>query len=329
MAQQFAVGIDLGGTSIKAGLVDDDGAILHHARVATQADRGPEHVLSRIVHAVNEVLRALPDGEEVVGVGVGSPGKVSMDRTTVSKPPNFPGWDTVNLSASLSGVVPGSVTVENDANAAGLGSAFWGAGQAFDSFIMITLGTGVGGAIIYNNRLFRGSTGGAGEIGHLSIDYEGPYARSGVAGAIEAYLGIQFLSHHARYRLLTRPTMLRSMAGPDLERLTPKMLYDAAEEGDAAAIDMLAWAGHKLGCALGSAVNLLDIRKVVVGGGISAADTYLLEPARVSLRDSVMPGMLDGIELVRERRGNEVGVLGAARLAFERAEDEVSGTLKA
>ena len=326
MAQQFAVGIDLGGTSIKAGLVDDEGTILYHARVETQAERGPEHVLSRIVQAVDEALRALPAGERVVGVGVGSPGKVSMDRTTVSKPPNFPGWDTVDLSAALGRAVPGPVTVENDANVAGLGSAFWGAGQAFDSFIMVTLGTGVGGAIIHNNRLFRGATGGAGEIGHVSIDYEGPYARSGVAGAIEAYLGIQFLSHHARYRLLTRPTLLRSMAGPDLERLTPKMLYDAAEESDEAAIEMLAWAGHKLGCALGSVVNLLDIRKVVVGGGVSAAGAYILDPARVSLQRSVMPAMLDGIELVRERRGNEVGVLGAARLAFERAEDEARGT---
>lgn len=329
MAQQFAVGIDLGGTSIKAGLVDSEGTILHHARVETQADRGPEHVLSRIVQAVDDVLAALPDDEEVLGTGIGAPGKVSLDRTTISKPPNFPGWDLVDLSASLTGVVPGPIIVENDANAAGLGSSFAGAGQAFDSFIMVTLGTGVGGAIIYNNRLFRGSTGGAGEIGHVSIDYEGPYARSGVAGAIEAYLGIQFLSHHARYRLLTRPTMLRSMAGPDLERLTPKMLYDAAEEGDDAAIDMLAWAGHKLGCALGSAVNLLDIRKVVVGGGISAADAFILEPARISLRNAVMPGMLEGVELVRERRGNEVGVLGAARLAFEYAEDEARDTLKA
>jgi glucokinase len=302
MAQQFAVGIDLGGTSIKAGLVDGEGTILHHARVETQADRGPEHVLNRIVHAVNEVLVALPDGAEPLGVGIGAPGKVSLDRTTVSKPPNFPGWDTVDISGSLNGVVPGPVTVENDANAAGLGSSFAGAGRAFDSFIMVTLGTGVGGAIIYNNRLFRGTTGGAGEIGHVSIDYEGPYARSGVAGAIEAYLGIQFLSHHARYRLLTRPTVLRSTAGPDLERLTPKMLYEAATEGDEAAIEMLAWAGHKLGCALGSVVNLLDIRKVVVGGGISAADAFILQPARDSLQNAVMPGLLEGVEIVRQEK---------------------------
>jgi glucokinase len=316
MAKQYAVGIDLGGTSVKAGLVDDAGTILHHARVETQAERGPEHVLGRIVRAVHEVLPALPDGEGILGVGIGAPGKVSMDRTTVSKPPNFPGWETVNITESLAGLVPGTVTVGNDANVAGLGSAHWGAARSFDSFIMITLGTGVGGAIIHNNRLFRGTTGGAGEIGHLSIDYEGPYARSGVAGAIEAYLGLHFLSRHARYRLLTRTTILREMAGPDLERLTPKMLHEAAQQGDKAAIDMLAWAGHKLGCALGSCVNLLDIRKIVVGGGISAADAYILDPARASLRRAVMPGMQEGVELVRELRGNEVGILGAARLAW-------------
>ena len=316
MAQQYAVGIDLGGTTIKAGLVDDEGTIVHHTQIDTEADRGPEHVLDRIVVAVEQSLAKLPAGKDFLGVGIGSPGSVSMDRTTISKPPNFPGWNHVNLSASLSQAVSGPIIVENDANVAGLGSAFWGAGQAFDSFIMVTLGTGVGGAIIHQKRLFRGTTGAAGELGHMSIDYEGPYARSGIAGAVEAYLGLNFLSHHARYRLLTRPSILREMAGPDLVDLTPKMLYEAAEKNDDAARDMLAWAGHKLGYSLGSAVNLLDIRKVVVGGGISAAGDYLLEPARLALRQAVMPGMQDGLEIVRERRGNEVGVLGAARLAF-------------
>ena len=316
MAQQYAVGIDLGGTSIKAGLVDDEGTIVHHAQLSTEAAQGPEHVLDRIVAAVEQALTKLPAGKKLLGIGIGSPGSVSLDRTTITKPPNFPGWDTVNLSTSLARALPGPIIVENDANVAGLGSAFWGAGQAFNSFIMVTLGTGVGGAIIHEKRLFRGTTGAAGELGHMSIDYEGPYARSGIAGAIEAYLGLNFLSHHARYRLLTRSTLLREMAGPDLAALTPKMLYDAAERNDDAARDMLAWAGHKLGFSLGSAVNLLDIRKVVVGGGISAAGDYLLDPARLALRQSVMPGMQEGLELVRERRGNEVGILGAARLAF-------------
>ncbi len=323
MAKQVAVGIDLGGTNIKAGLVDSDGAILCDAHVRTQANRGPDHVLGRIAEAIGQVLRQRPDGAEVCGVGIGAPGKVSMDRTTVIKPPNFSDWDEVNLSKSLAHLVPGCVVVENDANCAGLGSATWGAGRDFDSFIMVTLGTGVGGAIIHEKKLFRGVTGGAGELGHMSIDYEGPYARSGVAGATEAYLGLHYLSHHARYQLHTRPSILHEWAGRDLARLSPKMLHQAAEQGDEPAREVLAWAGHKLGVALASVVNLLDIRKLVVGGGVSAAGHYLLDPARMALHGAVMPSLSEGLELVRETRGNEVGVLGAARLAFEDAESKI------
>ncbi|MEM9998700.1 MAG: ROK family protein, partial [Bacteroidota bacterium] len=259
------------------------------------------------------------------GVGLGSPGSITWDRTTVVKPPNFHGWNRVNLVEALRDGIPSlpdacAVIVENDANVAGLGSAFYGAGQPFDSFLMVTLGTGVGGAIIYQNTIFRGATGGAGEFGHMTIDYEGPYARSGVAGAIEAYLGHHFLSRHARYQLLQRNTRLHEMTGADLCDITPVKLHSAAVAGDPAAIEVLAWAGHKLGVALGSAINLLDIRKVVVGGGVSAAGEYILGPAEAAMRRFVMPGLIDDLELVRETLGNEVAILGAARLAFEHDE---------
>ncbi|MEM1042777.1 MAG: ROK family protein [Bacteroidota bacterium] len=319
MSKQVAVGIDFGGTNIKAGLVDADGAILCDARVRTQAKQGADHVLGRLAEAIEQVAQHCPGGSRICGVGIGAPGKVSLDQTTLIKPPNFSGWDEVNLSEALADVARGPVVVENDANCAGLGSASWGAGRDFDSFVMVTLGTGVGGAIIHENKLFRGATGGAGELGHMSIDYEGPYDRSGVAGAAEAYLGLNYLSHHARYQLHTRPSVLHAWAGRDLGRLSPKMLHQAAEQGDEPAREVLAWAGHKLGCVLASVVNLLDIRKLVVGGGVSAAGDYLLGPARLALQGAVMPSFAEGLELVRETRGNEVGILGAARLAFEAA----------
>jgi len=311
---QLAIGVDLGGTNLKVGLVDRERGLLSEATTKTEASRGPVHVMDAIATMV-EAMRN--QAGALVGIGVGSPGVISLDRKTISHPPNFPLWKVVDVADELHRRVGLPVVVDNDANVAGLGSAFFGAGRPFDSFIMVTLGTGVGGAIIYQKKVFRGAHGGAGEIGHLSIDYEGPYARSGVAGALEAYLGQQFLSHHARYRLLTRDSLLHEMTGRDLTGLTPHLLYKAARQGDAAALDTLAWAGHKLGCALGSVINLLDIRKVVVGGGISAADDFLLEPARMALQQFVMPGMADGVELVRETLGNEVALLGAARLAFE------------
>ena len=322
---QYAVGVDLGGTTVKAGLVERERGAVHHAVVPTEADGGPDRVIRQIVRAVDEVREGLPDGQAPCGIGLGAPGAISWDRTTVTKPPNLPGWDEVALAARLHERLGVPVTLENDANLAGLGSAHYGVGRPHDSFIMVTLGTGVGGAIIYEGQIFRGMRGAAGELGHVSIDYEGRYPRSGVAGGVEAYVGIEFLTYHARYALLNRKSLLHEMTGPDLRGLTPKMLHEAAVDGDEPAREILAWAGHKLGCALGSAINLLDIRKVVVGGGISAAGDFILEPVRVVLRQQVMPGLQDGVEVVRETLGNEVGILGAAMLAFEREAGRVAG----
>lgn len=328
-AGAYAVGVDLGGTNVKAALVERAGGIVARTSLPTDAEAGPERVLDCVAEAVGRVLAHLPDGAAVGGLGIGSPGVVSLDRRTVRRPPNFPGWDEVVMPDALgtrlavhprwSAALP--VLVENDANVAGLGSAFYGAGRAFPSFVMVTLGTGVGGAIVHERRLFRGVTGAAGEIGHVSIDYEGPYSRAGVAGAIEAYLGQRYLSHHARHRLLARDTELHETAGADLREITPEALHHAAADGDEEARAMLSWAGHKLGVMLGSVVNLLDIRKVVVGGGVSAAGDFLLNPARKALRRAVLPAMLDGVEIVQETQGNDVALLGAARLVFEADED--------
>lgn len=312
---ELAVGVDLGGTRIKAGLVHETEGLVREVEIATEAEKGPDHVVDRIAEAVRRVI-----GEDrlsgMSGIGIGSPGFISWDRTTVSNPRNLPRWETVDMKQALQDRLETDlpISVGNDANVAGLGSAYYGAGEPFHSFIMVTLGTGVGGAIIYRNEIFRGDHGVAGEIGHVSIDYEGPLDRYGVPGAIEAYLGQNFLSRHGRYRLLNEDSRVHEMAGPDLEDLTPKMIYEAAVQGDEPAKKVLGWAGDKLGRMLGSVVNLLDIRNVVVGGGISGAGDYILDPARRAMQDSVMVGMRGDVTVVRETLGNEAGMLGAARL---------------
>lgn len=315
----FAIGVDLGGTMIKAALVERDKGLVAEAAIETEADRGPEHVLDRIAEIVRGVETSSPD-YPISGVGIGAPGVIDWDRTSVIYPPNLPGWEIINLRDALGSRLGGGmpVFVENDANLAGLGSAYYGAGRPHSSFIMITLGTGVGGAIIYNNQIFRGTTGAAGEIGHTTIDFEGPVDRYGIGGAVEAYLGQKFLSHYGRYKLLTRhESTIHDVAGEDLKDLTPLMLYEAARDGDEPAREILAWAGHKLGVALGSAVNLLDIRKIVVGGGLSAAGDYIFEPARKSIEQYVMPDHRGDVEIIRETLGNEAGMLGAAHLVFQ------------
>lgn len=314
----YAVGIDLGGTNLKAALVHRDDGIVETTRRRTNADKGPEHVLDGMATLARHMIDSAPSSE-VVGIGIGSPGAINWERTTVSHPPNLPGWKSINLREALHSRLPAlPIIVENDANVAGLGSAFYGAGQPFNAFIMVTLGTGVGGAIIYRNKIFRGSTGGAAEIGHMTIDYEGPYANSGVAGAIEAYLGQEFLSDHARDRLVNHPdSALHDLVDGDLDRLTPRVLHEAAQDGDDAAQRILEWAGRKLGCVLGAAVNLLDIRTIVVGGGVSSAGDFILAPARETLPNYVVPGLRDDLQIHQEELGNEVSLLGAARLAFE------------
>ena len=320
-----AIGVDIGGTNLKAGLVDRDDGLRERVQCPTEDEQGPEHVVSQIVGLVGDLIGAVPQ-DDLAGVGIGAPGAVDWERTTVSRPPNIQGWTSINLrsvlQARLDPTLP--VLVENDANVAALGSAFYGAGQHVDSFIMVTLGTGVGGGIIYQNKIFRGSTGGAGEIGHMTIDYEGPFANSGVGGAIESYLGQEFLTQHARDRLVNYPeSTVRDLVDGDLEQITPRVLHEAATQGDELAQDVLAWAGHKLGCVLGSAVNLLDIRTIVVGGGVSAAGDYILGPARDVLPRFITPGLRDDLHVHREELGNEASLLGAARLAFEGKDAQV------
>ena len=319
MEDPFAIGIDLGGTMIKAALVQRGKGLAIEQACETEAKHGPEHVLDRVADLIRSVERESP-GTPVAGIGIGAPGTIDWERTTVFHPPNLPGWEVVDLREALGSRLGSQypVLVENDANLAGLGSAHYGRGRPFPSFIMITLGTGVGGAIIYDNRIFRGTTGAAGEIGHMTIDFEGNIDRYGIAGAVEAYVGRKYLSHYGRYKLLTRhESVLHEMAGNDLEDITPLMLYEAARSGDEPAQEILRWAGHKLGVVLGASVNLLDIHKIVVGGGLSAAGDYIMESARRSAREFVIPEHRNEVEIVRETLGNEAGMLGAAHLVFQ------------
>ena len=322
--QDLAIGIDLGGTNIKAAVVGRTSGLIRMETRQTQADRGPVHVLDRMA-AISGCLMADKPAGALAGIGIGAPGTIDWDRETLIHPPNIPGWGVVNLSEALRRKLGPDlhVVVENDANAAALGSSHYGAGKPYDSFIMVTLGTGVGGAIIYRGRIFRGTTGAAGELGHMTIDHAGPPDTAGIAGAIEAYLGQRHLSDYARRRLASHPDSILH----GVRDLNPALVTAAARNGDEQARSVLEWAGHKLGCILGSCVNLLDIRTIVVGGGMSGAGDLILDAARQTVLDFVKPGMRDGVEIVQETRGNEVGMLGAASLVFEHlnAHASVSG----
>lgn len=312
----FAIGVDLGGTNIKAALVHKENGIVEQKSSPTEASKGLEATLERISATVRKIAEEATG--PITGVGIGAPGMISFDRKTVQNPPNLPGWETVHLASEIHERTGYHCLIENDANLMALGSARFGAGRPFEHFIMITLGTGVGGGIIYNNRIFRGATGAAGELGHVMIDYKGAVCNSTVRGAIEGYLGQRFLSLRAADTISRHPeNPLYAQFSNDYDKLEPRDLSEAANRGNQLAIDILRDAGEKLGYALINYVHTLDIRKIVVSGGVAKAGKWILEPAYETAMKQLMPPFRTDFEILPELLGNEAALLGAATLALE------------
>lgn len=312
----LTIGIDLGGTNIKGALIDSRKGIIKSYSIPTEADQGKDHVINQVARVIKMAAGAA--SEKPIGVGVGSPGVISLDRTTVSDPPNLPGWKTENLAALLKQKTGFDCYVDNDANLMALGSSYFGSGRPFDSFIMITLGTGVGGGIIFQNRLFRGATGGAAEFGHVIIDYNGPSSNSPSKGDIEAYLGQRFLSRRAWEVIKEHPdNPLYSQFKEAPETMEPVHLSMEADRGNNVAIDILKEAGELLGIAIVNYIHILDIRKVIISGGVSKAGKWILEPANTMARSRLIETYRNGFEIIIESLGNDAAVLGAGSLPLE------------
>jgi len=311
-----SIGIDLGGTNIKIALVDKKKGFIATSSIPTRAELGKENIFDSLAEEVKDLM----DTENVrpMGIGMGVPGMVGLDRRTVKNPPNLPGWDIVNVAKEMEKRVGISCIIENDANLAALGSARYGVASDIDSFIMVTLGTGVGGGIIFQNKIYKGTTGSAGELGHVIINYHGPMSHSNTRGGIEAYLGQRFLSRYAADIIRQHPkNALYKEFSTDFDLLEPVDLSRAANNGNKLAIDILQSSGEKLGYAIVNYIHILDIRKIVVSGGVAKAGKWLFEPARKTAHEYLMPPFREGFDIIYESLGNEAAMLGAASLAFE------------
>ena len=311
-----AVGIDLGGTNIKTALIDREKGIIKQFSIPTEAEQGVDHIFNRLASVVEQAVEYADD--DICGVGVGSPGIISLDRKTVSYPPNFPGWGVEHFADRLYALTNLPARVENDANLAALGSSRFGVGQNLDSLIMLTLGTGVGGGIIYNRELFRGSTGAAAELGHVSINFDGPDSNSNTPGGLEAYLGQRFMSRNAAEIIKQHPdNPLYQKIQDEVTKLEPLDLYLEAKQGNELAVTLLREAGRMLGYGIVNFIHTLDIRSIVIGGGVAQAGDYILQPARDAAYERLMPGFREGFSVIYEELGNSAALFGAASLAFE------------
>lgn len=314
------IGVDLGATTVKTGAVDGVGKILFTQKIDSLAHKGPDAVIRQISFTIRELLNELK-GKEIAGVGIGAPGVVADDGAVVKYPPNFSNWTEVDLATPIGKEFRLPVRVENDANVAALAEAKFGAGRDHKDFLFVIWGTGVGGGIILDGEIFRGPYGGAGEIGHVTIDFNGPECGCGNRGCVEAYVGQRYLSRRTRDRLNevqkqrpNTPSKILELVNGNFDAIEPYIISMAAQQGDVIAHEILEEAGGLLGVGLASVLNVLDIRYVVIGGGISAAESFVFEAVERSVKSRVLRGSRSDIRVVRAQLGNAAGILGAASL---------------
>ncbi len=314
---RFALAIDLGGTKVAAAVVREDGTILAQATRPTDAARGGDWVLNRVKEAALEALeQSKLSPNQLLGIGMGTPGVVDTQQgVMLSEAVNIPDWQGRNLRSELERVIGLPAFLENDANAAGLGEFVFGAGKGCRHFVFVTVGTGIGGAVIINGELVHGAAFAAGELGHIPIDPDGPRCGCGSYGCVEVFASGPAIAQRAReYVLRGAQTQLSSMVAP--KELTAEHVARAAAEGDALARFVLAEAGKYLGVALAGIVNLLNPDCIAIGGGVAQAGDWLLEPVRWEVHRRALPAATQHLRIVPGQLGTNAGLLGAAALVF-------------
>lgn len=313
-------GIDIGGTNIKYGVVSNTGEILFQDSHPTDAMRGKDVLIADIQAVIQSLQKQYPD---IHSLGVGFPSVVNPKDGCVYYPPNLPGWGIVPLVQLLQDVATVPVAVDNDANVAALAESELGAGRNTPYFLYLTLGTGIGGGIIVNGRIYTGERGGAGEVGHIIIDSTDEpthemqqLGRSFRAGTLEERLGRVGLISLAQTFMSHYPdSILHTYKPLDVEHISI-----AVEQGDACAIECFTHAGYVLGLGIASALALLDMRIVVVGGGISNSHPLFLDSALSTLRTRALPTISPEVEIRKAYFSHNAGIVGAAILGKQKLE---------
>jgi glucokinase len=311
---EIALGIDLGGTNLRAAAIDRSGAVLFQSQQKTLADEGPDAVIQRIALAIAEAAeRARAPAE--IAVGVAAPGPLDPRAGIVYTTPNLPGWRNVPLAARLQQMTGRVIYLGNDANAAALGELYFGCGRGRRNLVYVGLGTGVGGGVISEGRLIDGWRGMGGELGHTSVDFNGPRCTCGSVGCIEAFCSAWALRRDAAMIVASGrgDAIVAAAAGHEPG---PRALGMAAEAGDREARVVLERAGSALGVGLANFVNIFNPEVLVVGGGVAEIGAPLLEPARRMLDACALPPIRAGVELVPSSLGLDTGIYGAAALVF-------------
>ena len=316
--KKAAIGVDIGGTSVKLGLVSEKGKVLLRNSFLTPKGSGRKELLDKLVTRITLLKKEAKFRKlKLAGVGIGAPGPIDVERGFVYLFPNIPGWENTPLKKILKEKIKMPVFVDNDANAMAWGEFCFGAGRGAKNIIALTLGTGIGGGLVIDGKLFHGPHYSAAEIGHMVVDPSGPLCGCGNRGCIETFVGNGYFVKDVEAHLKTGGvSILNDWVYKKRRELTPKLVQEAARKGDKLSQAQWVKTGNILGMALAGLVNILNPERIILGGGMAQAASPIFEPVKAAIKKKAFPIATRFVKVLPATLGTDAGLIGAAALAF-------------
>jgi len=317
--EKYIIGIDIGGTTIKAGITDLEGKILSEKKVIT-SKAGAEHVVESIKTVISELMFDVEASrDDVMGIGVGVPGPTNTDTGIVFSCANIPGFEQYPLQKRLEEETKMTVRIGNDVNCGTMGEAWLGSGIGYKNILGIFLGTGIGGGIIIDGKLVSGANGAAAEVGHMKIkssgELYGKLCGCGQYGCWEAYCSSVALEREARMRMeVNNSTMLWDVCGGDITKVTAKDIFECAKQGDKFALLLVDYELNYLAKGIANIANILNPEIIIIGGGMSLAGDILFDGLRDRMQKYTMAAIYENLKIIPSKLGNESGIVGACAL---------------
>jgi len=317
--KKYSIGVDLGGTNIVCAIVNYQGKIVNRLKVPTLAERGKEATIKRIIETIHEnIVQSSVVPDDIIGIGIGAPGPLDVKRGMINFAPNLPGWRDVPLRKILEDEFNMKVVLENDANAAAWGERCFGAGQGVNNLVCFTLGTGIGGGIIIDGKIYHGNNYGAAELGHMTVNKDGPRCNCGNYGCLEAYSSATGIKNRIKNRIREgiKSDFLNFDEDKLFESLRLKSIFEAARKGDRLTSIVVEEAISYLGIAIANITNILNPEMVVLVGGITNEGEKLLIPLKGEVKKRAFYSNYKSLKIVIGELGGNAGVLGTAALLW-------------
>lgn len=309
------IGFDLGGTNMGASVVSLEGKILHSSECATLSNEPSENIIGRIKNLIRDCFDySKSNNLEVLSVGIGCPGLIDSNTGVVRFSPNIPSWNNVEIGKILSDEFSVPVSIDNDVRVAALGEYAFGAGRNYKNIVCITVGTGVGGAIILDGKLMRGSTQSMGELGHITLKKDGPKCGCGNYGCLEALASSTAIIRKAKDVIEKGLSPIMKKMLDDGQNLNAYLVTKASEQGDKEASRIMRETGEWLGIGLSTIINIINPEVIIIGGGVSLAGDILFNPMKEEISKRALKIPSEFVKIVPAELGDSAGMIGASTL---------------